>query len=413
MRSRSPTPASTSRAKSLLVSITGATNAADCDALIPLRSVNPYDGVRGGLTALPNANAASSGGLPTVGTGADQINLDGSGNVYLSSGSGANQISLSSGKVTVGTNSDKTGYSLTQAFPSNFSSLAITSGSGYVTVGTNEDKTGYSLATAPPTAAAIATAVLSDTGDNTTPGSVGYLIAQNLNATVSSRSTYAGTDTAGTTTLLSRLTQAILFDGSGYVKANAEAVSDKTGYALTQSFPANFALLGITSAGKIGEVALVDTLTTYTGNTPQTGDVYGIVSNGSYGNSAIAALLAAVGSEIVGLGSPLQAGAAVVLASSQPNYAPAKAGQQMDLVGAPNTTAITAIQSGLATAANQTTELQILQADRVIDTTTDPTQYHEVLYVSGTSTVLLTKKLYDVAGNKLNSTSTIPGQWKQ
>lgn len=48
------------------------------------------------------------------------------------------------GAVTVGTNSDKTGYSLTQTFPANFASLAITAG-GAVTVGTNSDKTGYSL----------------------------------------------------------------------------------------------------------------------------------------------------------------------------------------------------------------------------------------------------------------------------
>ena len=49
-----------------------------------------------------------------------------------------------SSPVTVGTNNDKTGYSLTQAFPTNFSSLAITVG-GAVTAGTVSDKTGYSL----------------------------------------------------------------------------------------------------------------------------------------------------------------------------------------------------------------------------------------------------------------------------
>lgn len=52
--------------------------------------------------------------------------------------------------VTVGTNNDKTGYSLTQAFPTNFSSLAITAG-GAVTAGTVSDKTGYSLSQAFPT----------------------------------------------------------------------------------------------------------------------------------------------------------------------------------------------------------------------------------------------------------------------
>lgn len=42
----------------------------------------------------------------------------------------------------------------------------------------------------------------------------------------------------------------------------------------------------------------------------------------------------------------------VTLATSQPNYAPAVAGDEMDLVDAPNATAVTAIQSGLATPAS-------------------------------------------------------------
>jgi len=79
---------------------------------IQLENVDNQDAVRYGMTALPNANASASGGLPTFGT---------------SSG----QITLSGGAVTVGTNSDKTGYSLSQSFPSNFSSLAI-NGSGLV-----------------------------------------------------------------------------------------------------------------------------------------------------------------------------------------------------------------------------------------------------------------------------------------
>lgn len=46
--------------------------------------------------------------------------------------------------VIVATNNDKTGYTLTQTFPTNFSSLAITAG-GAVTAGTVSDKTGYSI----------------------------------------------------------------------------------------------------------------------------------------------------------------------------------------------------------------------------------------------------------------------------
>ena len=55
-----------SSAKSLLVSVLGATDCAETDLVVPLRDLDPYDSVRAGLTALPNAAAAASGGLPTV-----------------------------------------------------------------------------------------------------------------------------------------------------------------------------------------------------------------------------------------------------------------------------------------------------------------------------------------------------------
>lgn len=58
--------------------------------------------------------------------------------------------------VTASTVSDKTGYSLSQTFPTNFSSLAITAG-GAITAGTVGDKTGYALTVTPPTAAQIDT----------------------------------------------------------------------------------------------------------------------------------------------------------------------------------------------------------------------------------------------------------------
>lgn len=58
-----------------------------------------------------------------------------------------------------------------------------------------------------PTAAQIAAAVWNTlTSAATTVGSLGKLLANNLDATISSRSNYDGGDTAGTTTLLGRLT---------------------------------------------------------------------------------------------------------------------------------------------------------------------------------------------------------------
>ncbi len=74
--------------------------------------------------------------------------IDGSGRIDLGKWIGTAPNALISGRVDSNAQvvGDKTGYSLTQSFPSNFSSMAITGG-GAVTVGTNSDKTGYALTT--------------------------------------------------------------------------------------------------------------------------------------------------------------------------------------------------------------------------------------------------------------------------
>lgn len=66
-------------------------------------------------------------------------------------------------------------------------------------------------------------------------------------------------------------------------------ITTKTGYSLTQTFPTNFSALGI-SAG--GHVSNVDTLTTYTGNTVQTGD--GFARLGAPAGASVSADVAAV-----------------------------------------------------------------------------------------------------------------------
>ena len=130
-----------------------------------------------------------------------------------------------------------------------------------------------------------------------------------ISALAGAVSTYAGGDTAGTTTLLTRLPSAISLsagavtvgtnnDKSGYsltagtglgnqtanitgnlsgsvgsvtgaVGSVTAAVTvgtnnDKTGYSLTQAFPSNFAALGINASGHVSRVTLVDTTTTNT-----------------------------------------------------------------------------------------------------------------------------------------------------
>lgn len=65
----------------VVVMLKGATNMVETQIEIPVYAIDPYDSVRGGMTALPNAAAAASGGLFTRGTGAGQINQDANGRI--------------------------------------------------------------------------------------------------------------------------------------------------------------------------------------------------------------------------------------------------------------------------------------------------------------------------------------------
>lgn len=84
---------------------------------IPLVAVNPYDAVRMGLTALPNAAAAASGGLFTRGTGAGQINQDANGRVDVNiTAFGGSAGTFSGGRAEVNT-SHLAGTSLSTSGP--------------------------------------------------------------------------------------------------------------------------------------------------------------------------------------------------------------------------------------------------------------------------------------------------------
>jgi hypothetical protein len=63
-------------------------------------------------------------------------------------------------------------------------------------------------------------------------------------------------------------------------------VNGSVGSIAGVSFPSNFGALGINAGGKISEVVLTDTLTTYTGNTPQTGDAYAALVTTTYAEAA-------------------------------------------------------------------------------------------------------------------------------
>lgn len=135
---------------------------------------------------------------------------------------------------------DKTGYSLTQAFPTNFSSLAITVG-GAVTAGTVSDKTGYTVSTVQDkTGYALSAAGVDAVWDearagHTTAGTFGYY----LDAPVSTAGGAGSSD--WTTDEKNQFRYRLGVDGTtaapatntpnmGTLTAN---VADKTGFSLS------------------------------------------------------------------------------------------------------------------------------------------------------------------------------------
>ena len=152
------------------------TNARQFNAVVQVMAYDAYAATNLGLTAIPAVATGSAGAIPTTGSGANQIAVNGSGAIS-----------------TV---------------------VSVTNG---VTVTTNNDKTGYSLTTAPPTAAAIATQVWSET----IPGS--YLSTQ------AGGKLDQGTATsiwAATTRTLSAGTNIVLAKGTGITGFNDIAATD-------------------------------------------------------------------------------------------------------------------------------------------------------------------------------------------
>lgn len=208
-----------SSAKSLLVSITGVSGLMDCDVTVPLRSVNPYDGVRFGMSALPNTACTTNASLLTSGTGTDQL-------------------SVSSGRIDLG------------------KILGTTSAgaAGYVGID-------WSHVNAPTTAVNLS----------------GTTIATTQQVDVNTIKTQAVVCPAGVTVgaFVGNATTAIAVDGSGHVTAGtivAGAISSST----------------FSAGATLPRCTLVDTLTTYTNDTPQSGDAFARIGATGSGLTSLA-----------------------------------------------------------------------------------------------------------------------------
>ncbi len=160
---------------------------------VPLVDVNPYDAVRGGMTALPNANADAAGGLPISDAGG--LDLDTilgriTGNVALASVLGALNDAAADGDPTTGDTLMQYVKQLinvlmgtagivsfpSAATPGNAVSLAEVIRQIY------DEVAGLNGAT-PPTAAAVADAVWDEaTSGHTTSGTFGEQVKTDIDA---------------------------------------------------------------------------------------------------------------------------------------------------------------------------------------------------------------------------------------
>ncbi len=192
-----------------------------------------------------------------------------------------NGVALGTG-LTVNDITTKTGYSLSQSFPSNFSSLGITAGGHITTVDT------VTTVTNQLTAAAIATGVWTDTtaGDFTTSLSVGKSIMNGVTLgtglTVNDITTKSGYSLSGTQTF--NVTGNITGNLSGSVGSVTGAVGSVTGLTasnLDTTISSRMATYtqptGFLAATFPGTVASTTNITSITGNI--TGNLSGSVGS--------------------------------------------------------------------------------------------------------------------------------------
>lgn len=307
-------------------------------------SYNPDDAVRLGLTALPNVASGSAGAIPTTGTGANQINV-------------------ASGAVTVGTNNDKTGYSLA-------ANQHVIVDSGTVTTLTNlpsipanwltaagiaasalNGKGDWLLAsnyTAPLSSSATASAVWDAlTSGHAVTGSFGLLVATDLDATVSSRLAASGY----TAPLTATQVENAVWNATEASHLTAGTTGAALNAAGSAGDPWATTLPGSYIAGQAGyivghnlDAAVSTRMATFIYTAPDNADIAAIAAKLPANSIADETLVInATNAIMAAVGSPMQAGAAVELATSQPNYAPAKAGDAMSLTTAERTAVANAL----------------------------------------------------------------------
>lgn len=122
-----------------------------------------YDAMYGAASTGPLQGTTAGNTLDVNATGEAGLDLDNTSGTLA-----AAQIAAAALDGKGDWNIGKTGYSLTQAFPTNFADMAITITTGQVTVGTNNDKTGYSIASGGIVAASFGAGAIDNAAFNVT-----------------------------------------------------------------------------------------------------------------------------------------------------------------------------------------------------------------------------------------------------
>ena len=224
--------------------------------------------------AIPFAAAGSPGGLPTA---------DASNGVKVSVGTGPGQINATLGKVQA----TLAAADVSGNIPANVTQLngaAANPKTGAIDANlVSVNGTVFSGAKAPSTVApgdaadAVSIKAVTDRLGTTLASGAGanyvFTAASLVNSPTGPGGGGTGTDPWSVT-----LPGSYAAGTAGAILGSTlPAIKGKTDN-LPAGFPNNFSSLGITAAGKIATVALCDTLTTYTGNIPQSGDLFAVVN---------------------------------------------------------------------------------------------------------------------------------------
>lgn len=205
-------------------------------------SYDPYDSVRLGLTALPNAAAEAAGGLYTRGTGAGQVNQNANGQVD------ARAVGLSAGAIVAasfGAGAIDAAAIATDAIGAAEFAQGAADKVWATTTRAVTDKAGFALS-----AAGVQAIWDALTSALSTASSIGKLLVDNVNATISSRLATSGY----TAPLSAAATANAVWDEPIAGHVTAGTTGNKLNAAGSAGDPWTTALPGAYGAGTAGKI---------------------------------------------------------------------------------------------------------------------------------------------------------------